>query len=195
MQHIKYIQISNNLNVFEAIKLKTTAAHQQLERSPVFAPLLSKQLSVPEYVRALTHLLSFHLFCEQVIGLKANVPLVNELNLTPLSGFILNDLAQLNQVPTTSICARDKVTDEQLIAVLYVMLGSSLGSQILFKRLRHKGLSCRYYQNSSEQITHWHKFKQIASQLIENNNFCIDRISSHANHIFAGIHSQDFSRF
>jgi heme oxygenase len=176
-------------NLFSDLKAKTYNKHEELEHSTPFALFHNMagcndneahEVHRGNYLNVLCVMREFHQHCKLVINdatekyptLQA---LANQFETQAVVTSLDNDLAELNSISaqcTSELQSVDLPNFETLlsatISAMYVWLGSSMGANIISRRLEKSdyGFPTHYYQSMAKQAKAWPEFKQEVVRLL-----------------------------
>ncbi|CAN5380906.1 biliverdin-producing heme oxygenase [soil metagenome] len=162
-----------NINILQELKSYTQQYHEKLERNELLKSLALPTLDYNTYLKILTHFYGFFAPLEKII--KENTQLSFYLPDFPTrrkSSLLLADINSIAEIigiePDIKICKDlpeiKNVSDA--FGCVYVMEGSTLGGQLIYKSLEkslqissEKGASF-FYGYGSETGARWKVFKQ-----------------------------------
>jgi heme oxygenase len=176
-------------NLFSDLKAKTYNKHEELEHSTPFALFHNMagcndneahEVHRGNYLNVLCVMREFHQHCKLVINdatekyptLQA---LANQFETQAVITALDNDLAELNSFSaqcTSELQSVDLPNFQTLlsatISAMYVWLGSSMGANIISRRLEKSdyGFPTHYYQSMAKQAKAWPEFKQEVVRLL-----------------------------
>ena len=176
-------------NLFSDLKAKTYNKHEELEHSTPFALFHNMagcndneahEVHRGNYLNVLCVMREFHQHCKLVINdatekyptLQA---LANQFETQAVVTSLDNDLAELNSISaqcTSELQSVDLPNFETLlsatISAMYVWLGSSMGANIISRRLEKSdyGFPTHYYQSMAKQAKAWPEFMQEVVRLL-----------------------------
>ncbi|MDO6567525.1 hypothetical protein Q4561_10695 [Alteromonas sp. 1_MG-2023] len=183
-------------NLFNDLKAKTHSKHEALEQSPPFA-LFHNMMGLTanelinehshNYLKVLCVMQQFHQHCLLVIDEAVELypslqPLVSHFEDNNILTALDDDLACMSASEATF---NNKLRDvnspdfntalSSAIAAMYVWLGSSMGANIITRRLEKAGTTfpTHYYKTMAQYAKVWPEFKlsvtSLLPQLIERN--------------------------
>ena len=176
-------------NLFSDLKEKTHNKHVELEHSAPFAlfhNMMGNSASETQhehrenYHKVLCVMREFHQHCMWVINdavkkYPALVPLSQQFEAQAVLIALDNDLTVLNSNSAKCITKLQNVDVPSFetalsatISAMYVWLGSSMGANIISRRLSKTdyGFPTHYYQSMAIQAKAWPEFKQEVAHLL-----------------------------
>ena len=165
----------------------TAPLHKQLDQQPLLAALLGKEQPLAHYQQLLgTYYSLYHQLESSIKAYTAQQPIDFDYQTRYKADFLRQDLAYWQITPEPFSCQvtlPDISSLGQLLGVLYVLEGSSLGANFIAQHLQQSyGYShssgCRFFSAYGEQTqSHWQSFisylnsfsdqTDIATQAIE----------------------------
>jgi heme oxygenase len=166
------------MTLTELLKQETNEKHIAIGKSPAFSKLLSPSLTKETYVQIITGWYDFMKNLEtnysQFSQLFRVIPDLQErLKTKMLEKDLLESDMKLSDAINTNITIPTCKTIHELIGILYVVEGSSLGAQFITKQLTSNinltNLSFHFYNGyRNETITKWESFKKWVNIYGEN---------------------------
>ena len=176
-------------NLFSDLKAKTYNKHEELEHSTPFALFHNMagcndneahEVHRGNYLNVLCVMREFHQRCKSVINHATKKypslqALANQFETQAVITALDNDLAELNSFSaqcTSELQSVDLPNFQTLlsatISAMYVWLGSSMGANIISRRLEKSdyGFPTHYYQSMAKQAKAWPEFKQEVVRLL-----------------------------
>lgn len=176
-------------NLFSDLKTKTHNKHEALEHSAPFALFHNMmgdngnenhEVHRKNYYNVLCVMREFHQRCKLVINdatekyptLQA---LANQFETQAVITALDNDLAELNSISAQCTSELQNVDLPNFetplsaaISAMYVWLGSSMGANIISRRLEKAGFGfpTHYYQSMAKQAKAWPEFKQEVVRIL-----------------------------
>ena len=182
------------MTLTELLKQETNEKHITIGKSSAFTKLLSPNLTKETYIQIITGWYDFMKTLEtnyfQFPQLFRIVPDLQERLKTKL---LEKDVAEINTnhsvTSSTKISIPVCKTIHELIGILYVIEGSSLGAQFITKQLTSNSnlsnLSFHFYKGyGNETITKWESFKKWLNIYGENYPESHSEILASANDCF-----------
>lgn len=176
-------------NLFSDLKAKTYNKHDELEQSTPFA-LFHNMVGCNDseaheahrgnYLNVLCVMREFHQRCTLVINEATEKyptlqALANQFETQAVITALDNDLAELNSISAQCTSELQNVDSPRFetplsaaISAMYVWLGSSMGANIISRRLEKAGFGfpTHYYQSMAKQAKAWPEFKQEVVRLL-----------------------------
>ena len=155
----------------------TRALHSEIDHHSLLQPLFCASLSISEYGDMLAALHGFYAAAETIIedGLNNHsLPLTyHDRRKLPA---IADDLAQLQRYPWPFEQSFPRLSHSaQLIGLLYVVEGASLGGQMIAARLRQQqrhDLPLSFYSGSGENVNQqWQAFLNCAASCCSTDDY------------------------
>lgn len=169
----------------EALKSQTTQEHQQAEKT---LPLFRPEFTPSEYKKLLNRFLSFYTGYEKAMQQWRNLPLSNMDQRLERSLFLKKDLQAFDEILNSKALDNFKIENlPQALGAMYVVEGSSLGGQVIYKHLKEKlGLQdhvLNFYRGYGVDTgKNWIEFKNYLNSFSnESENFKQDCIQSAKN--------------
>ncbi|ALM90959.1 hypothetical protein [Alteromonas stellipolaris] len=176
-------------NLFSDLKTKTHNKHEALEHSAPFALFHNMmgdngnenhEAHRKNYYNVLCVMREFHQRCKSVINYATEKypslqALANQFEAQAVITALDNDLAELNSVNAKGMAELQSVDLPSFetalsaaISAMYVWLGSSMGANIISRRLNKTdyGFPTNYYQSMAKQAKAWPEFKQEVARLL-----------------------------
>ncbi len=176
-------------NLFSDLKTKTYNKHEALEHSVPFALFHNMvgengnedhEAHRKNYLNVLCVMREFHRRCKAVItDATEKYPtlqaLANQFEAQAVITALDNDLAELNAINAKCMAELQSVDLPNFetalsatISAMYVWLGSSMGANIISRRLDKTdyGFPTHYYQSMAKQAKAWPEFKQEVARLL-----------------------------
>ncbi|CAD5280153.1 conserved hypothetical protein [Alteromonas sp. 38] len=176
-------------NLFSDLKIKTHSKHDELEHSVPFA-LFHNMMGLngsekhenhsENYHCVLYVMREFHQHCKLVINHAIEKyptlkPLAEQFEAQQVLTALDNDLARLSSTDAKRTTELETVSFPSFetslsatISAMYVWLGSSMGANIISRRLEKAdyGFPTHYYQTMAKQAKAWPEFKQEVARLL-----------------------------
>jgi len=151
----------------------TRGAHHDIDHHPLVAPLVRPDLTLPQYLRVLRTMWWVHvplqaLFARQITALGADFELANRV------AWLQADLTHFglpDALPVEPWVPPFPGSVAELVGMLYVIEGSTLGGQIISRQLKlrigvESGRGATFFNGwGAETDTHWRKFWAFASSV------------------------------
>ncbi|MFY0666967.1 MAG: hypothetical protein JXQ95_02925 [Alteromonas stellipolaris] len=176
-------------NLFSDLKTKTHNKHEALEHSAPFALFHNMmgdngnenhEAHRKNYYNVLCVMREFHQRCKSLINHATEKypslqALANQFEDQAVITALDNDLAELNSVNGKGMAELQNVDLPSFetalsaaISAMYVWLGSSMGANIISRRLNKTdyGFPTNYYQSMAKQAKAWPEFKQEVARLL-----------------------------
>jgi len=162
--------------MIQALRKATQPFHHALEKKMYSSKIMSKEISQQELI----HLLRInYLFFKHIQEYRAFLPSLE--NFYPTR----HDLAQADLKNMDVFCEDEvdtslfsEVNKDHLVGMIYVSLGSSLGSALIAKKLnltKHlEGCSYTFFSNSPSIMTTWNNY--LSYLHIEQALLCEERV-------------------
>jgi heme oxygenase len=171
----------------------TQDLHSRIEASPHLSGLMSSQVKLGDYVQALELLLRFYADCEArlVLGLSQYYPDFNYIHRLPLLSRDLRELGILSpdNLNENISPVQDKA---EILGVLYVVEGSTLGGQIISRHLQDKlgpqiAKALHFYTLDGKMLPdHWTNVKRLIRDNL-NDNEQIEQAVGSAREVFISL--------
>lgn len=139
-------------------------------------PLLDPRVTPQELRSILRGLYGFYAPLESRIDAAARGTLQGEVRRRQKTPWLVHDLVAMGDTKRTLAqlpCCTDLphiVSSSQLLGVLYVLEGATLGGQVIAESLRRhigKEVSCRFFIPYGEQVTAmWESFLHLLAELV-----------------------------
>jgi len=185
-------------NLFASLKADTHHKHNELESTSPFIMFNDMtHVDATLYANVIAVMAQFHKRSFDFLSAAANTnPLLTDLLVLLDESNIVNalndDLVSLGNANIASLptqCIPLPTFDSELsatIAGIYVWLGSSMGANIIVRRLtqHHVALPVNYYTSMSQCARNWTVFKQKTSLLLSNEHSIVSSIVDDANRWF-----------
>lgn len=176
MNNLKLRATSTNLatDAASVLRSETSQAHRNIEKTLGMGQLMDKRISLVQYANILS---VWHNWLQvneaEIFGMLADCA-PRDLAVRTKGHWLDQDLQQLAHLPNqVSVTCTPKIflrSKFEALGALYVLEGSSMGGQLIIKRLRSKldtDLSHHFYTGYGEQtLTMWRGF-------IEHINECL----------------------
>lgn len=185
-------------NLFASLKADTYDKHIELESTFPFVMFNDmSHVDAKQYANVIAVMAQFHTRSFDYLAAASNttpllLDLLSLLNESSIVNALNDDLVSLNHnnvasSPTTRIPL--PTFDSELsatIAGIYVWLGSSMGANIIVRRLTEQdvALPVSYYTSMSQCARNWTVFKQKTSLLLPNDYCIVSSIIDDANRWF-----------
>ncbi|WP_282145645.1 hypothetical protein [Alteromonas stellipolaris] len=176
-------------NLFSDLKTKTHNKHEALEHSAPFALFHNMmgdngnenhEAHRKNYYNVLCVMREFHQRCKSLINHATEKypslqALANQFEAQAVITALDNDLAELNSINAKGMAELQSVDLPSFetalsaaISAMYVWLGSSMGANIISRRLNKTdyGFPTNYYQSMAKQAKAWPEFKQEVARLL-----------------------------
>jgi len=185
-------------NLFVALKADTHHKHSELESTSPFVMFNDMtHVDTAAYANVISVMAQFHTACFDYLStaVQSTSSLANLLTLInepSINRALNNDLAALSVSTLASEDIKSVTLPEfdsqqcAFIAGIYVWLGSSMGANIIVRRISQQrvALPVDYYTSMSQCARNWTVFKQQASSLLTHDHSAITRIVDDANRWF-----------
>jgi heme oxygenase len=185
-------------NLFASLKADTHHKHNELESTSPFVMFNDMaHVDTTLYANVIAVMQQFHTRSFDYLSGAANTnPLLSDLiallDATNIVNALKDDVGSLNKANISSLPAKGiplPTFDSEFsatIAGIYVWLGSSMGANIIVRRLtqQHVALPITYYTSMSQCARNWTIFKQKTALLLSNEHDVVSSIVDDANRWF-----------
>jgi heme oxygenase len=168
-------------NLFASLKADTHHKHNELESTSPFIIFNDMtHVDATLYANVIAVMAQFHKRSFDFLSAAANTnPLLTDL-------LVLLDESNIVNALNDDLVSLGNANISATIAGIYVWLGSSMGANIIVRRLtqHHVALPVNYYTSMSHCARNWTVFKQKTSLLLSNEHSIVSSIVDDANRWF-----------
>ncbi|MEG3766426.1 hypothetical protein [Alteromonas sp. 14N.309.X.WAT.G.H12] len=182
----------NMNNLFSYLKENTYQGHRALERSyPFNTYFKADNFNAVHYAKGLQTLGAFHRYCLPFCA-SLSPSLRGEFDPQLPIQLINQDLAALlpaNQAPIPFAMPAQKVTFARALACTYVILGSSMGGNVIRRWLKshHPNMPMDYYSAMASLGETWPQWQQTINTYLTTNPVSYDDVGEMAKALFLGL--------
>lgn len=148
-------------------------AHDKLEKNSVLVPLLGEKISLEDYANALATLHGFYAAVEKNITVfLANRPDLFDYQSRLKTPALEADLKMLGKIPFISnIEFPEPKNVAELIGMIYVLEGSTIGGQFLARKIGDK-FPIRFFSGYGENTAQkWQEFWEFANSVCTTEKY------------------------
>jgi heme oxygenase len=159
------MQINQENGLHRYLKATVKELHDKLENNSVLSPLFGENVSIEDYANALATLHGFYAAVEKnILDFLANQPDLFNYQARLKTPALEDDLKMLGKTPFISnieFPAPKNVAE--LVGMLYVLEGSTMGGQFLARKIGNK-FPIRFFTGYGENTTQkWQEFWEFAN--------------------------------